>query len=113
MLPVIDYVVHDAAFQYHSLCIRQDYTSYLNPGQTTVSRADEPLYALKKLLIWAYPNRFLNAGSFTLDVFAFFRPLHIKQVFLVCTGEMIKGTGLEDLLSSTGLLVMLAYHCDV
>ena len=37
MLPVIDHVVNDAAFQCHSLCISQDYTSYLNPGQTTVS----------------------------------------------------------------------------
>ena len=73
MLLVIDHVVHDAAFQYHSLCISQDNTSYLNPGQTTVSCTDQPVYALKKLLIWAYPNHFLNASSFTLDEFAFIR----------------------------------------
>ena len=115
MLLVIDHVVHDAAFQYHSLCISQDNTSYFNPGQTTVSCTDQPLYALKKLLIWAYPSHFLKAGSFTLDEFAFVRPHHIKQVFLVCTGEIVKGTGLEDLLSSTGLSTvgLSTAMCDV
>ena len=68
-----------------------------------------------KLLILAYPYRFLKAGSFTLDVFAYFRPLHIRQVFLVCTGEMIKGTGLEDLLSFSGLSTvgLSTAMCDV
>ena len=48
-------------------------------------------------------------------MFAFFGPLHIEQVFLVCPGEMIKGTGLEDLLSSTGLSTvgLSTATCDV
>ena len=58
---------------------------------------------------------FLKAGSFTLDVFAFFRPLYTKQIFLVCTGEMIKGTGQEDLLSFYGLSTvgLSTAMCDV
>ena len=115
MLPVIDHVVHDAAFQYHVLCISQDYTAYLNPGQTTVSCGDQPLYALKKLLIWANPNRFLKPFTFTPDVFAFFGPLHIEQVSLVCTGELIRATGLEDILSTSGLSTvgLSTAMCDV
>ena len=88
-ITVKDHVVHDAAFQYHSLCISQDYTLYI-------------LILVRKRCL-GHIFTFFSAGSFTSDVFAFFRPLHIELVFLVCTGEMIKGTGLEDLLSSSSL----------
>ena len=117
MLPVIDHVVHDAAFQFQSMCICQDYTSYLNPGQTTVSCGDQPLYALKKSLSWAHPEKFLKQYPISRvpDVFAFFGALHLKQVFLICTGEVVKGTGLEDLLPSNGLKTggLSTAVCDV
>ena len=95
----------------------QDYIAYLNPGQTTVSCGDQPLYALKKSLIWAHPEKFLKPYpmSYVPDVFAFFGALHLEQVFLVCTGEVVKGTGLEDLLSSYGLKTvgLSTAVCDV
>ena len=56
--PIIDHVVHDIPFQTHVLSIARDYTSYLNSGQTTVVCSDQPLYALKKTILWDNPAKF-------------------------------------------------------
>ena len=58
-----DHAVHDISFQNHALCTAaMDYTNYLNPGQTVVC-SDQPLYALKKTIIWAYPAKFQKCDS--------------------------------------------------
>ena len=48
MIPVNEHVARTAALQYHYMSTVRNYTSYINPGQTTVLCADEPLYALQK-----------------------------------------------------------------
>ena len=107
--------------------IARDYTSYLNSGQTTVVCSDQPLYALKKTILWDNPAKFQKNDTCSItnldpetrtasplivtpyccynsDVFTLFGVMHIEQtVGMKCTGDLIMGTGLEDLLGSAGL----------
>ena len=57
-----------------------EYTQYLNPGQIAVGCSDQPLYALKKTIQWAYPDMFGDT------YFALMGGLHIEQAALVCLG---------------------------
>lgn len=110
-LPVTDHVVSDINFQYQNLNIARRYTIYVNPGQTTVACSDEPLYACKKMLLWAFPNEFKKSGmhkgarymTYTPDILPFMGPLHIEKAILQCHGNLVKGTGLDDLLAAAGL----------
>ena len=142
MLQVIDvvvlYSVHDIPFQNHALFTAMNHTNYFNPGQTKVVCSDQPLYVLKKTIIWANPSTFQKSDScyitnydpetkitsppiktpyccYTSDVFTFFGVMHIEQVSLKCTGELITVTGLEDVLGSGGLktIGLMKSLCDV
>ena len=50
-----------------------------------------------------------------MDILPFFGPLHIEQNLLRCTGELVKGTGLDDVLRSAGVLMIgiTTAFCDV
>ena len=132
------YSVHDIPFQNHALFTAINHTNYFNPGQTKVICSDQLLYALKKIINWANPSTFQKSDScyitnydpetkiasppiktpyccYTSDVFTFFGVMHIEQVSLKCTGELITGTGLEDVLGSAGLktIGLMKSLCDV
>ena len=85
-----------------------DYTKYLKPGQVTVGTSYLPLYALKRSIQMAYPEEFEG-------YFCFMGRLHIGQAALVCIGQLIKGSGLNDIgdaasLDTVGLKTAV---CDV
>lgn len=111
MLPVIDHVVHEKALQLHLMNITLDYTEYLNPGQTAVSCGDQPLYALKKQILWECPNQFkkqdIHKGimfqTYSASIFPFFGPMHLEMNVLSCHGKLVKGTGLEEIFKTSGL----------
>ena len=50
-----------------------------------------------------------------MDILPFFGPIHIEQNLLSCTGELVKGTGLDDVLRSAGVLMIgiTTAFCDV
>ena len=73
-----------------------DYPNYLNPGQVAVGVSDLPLYALKRFIQMAYPKDFE-------EYFCFLGGLHIEQALLVCTGQLIKGSGLDDIVDAASL----------
>ena len=75
MLPVNEHVAHTAALQYHYMSAVRNYTSYINPGQTTVLCADQPLYALQKSISWAYAAQFIKEDSQVMDILPFFGPI--------------------------------------
>ena len=87
----------------------QDYTAYLNPGQITVGCADQPLYALKKQIQWQCPVRFKDY------YFCFLGGLHIEHTALLCIGQLLKGTGLETIITSASLdtIGLANAVCDV
>lgn len=115
MLPVMEHVAHTAALQYHYMSTVRNYTSFVNPGQTTVLCADQPLYALQKSISWAYAAQFTKKDSQVMDILPFFGPLHIEQNLLSCTGDLVKGTGLDDVLRAAGVLMIgiTTAFCDV
>ena len=74
--------------------------NYLNPGQTSVDVCDKPVYALKKEIQWRYPDKFGNSSYFCL-----FGGLDFEQCILTIHGELIKGSGLENI-SNIGVLII-------
>ena len=67
-------------------------TEALNPGQTTVDVSDQLVYAPTKELQLRYPEIFAK-------YFAIFGQLHIEQSLLVIHGQLIEGSGLEEILT--------------
>ena len=57
----------------------------------------------------------IKEDSQVMDILPFFGPLHIEQNLLSCTGELVKGTGLDDVLRSAGVLMIgiTTAFCDV
>ena len=53
--------------------------------------------------------------SYIEDIFVFLGPLHLEKVALTCLGDLIKGTGIEDVLGAAGLssVGIKVAMCDV
>ena len=67
-----------------------DYTKYLNPAEVVVGVSDAPLFSLKRFIQMSYPEQFEG-------YFCFMGGLHIEQAALICMGQLIKGSGLDDI----------------
>ena len=72
----------------------------LNPGQIALDVCDQPIYALTKEIQWRFPDEFGCDKYFCL-----FGALHIEQSLLGIYGQMIKGTGLHEVLSTCNLSI--------
>ena len=85
-----------------------NYTKRLNPGQVAVGSSDLPLYVLKRSIQMAYLDEFEGYFCFKGD-------LHIEQPALVCIGQLIKGSDLDDVIDATSLVTvsLKAAVCDV
>ena len=101
MLPIIDEPVHTLDMQYHCMTLIAKTIEHLNPGQIAVDTADEPIFALTKELMIRFPERFGPDKYFCL-----FGSLHIEKSILVMCGQIIKGSGLDELMSSCGLSIV-------
>ena len=71
----------------------------MNPSQTPA--CDQPVYALTKTIQWMYLET-LGSGIY-LSILG---GLHVEQSALVMHGEIIKGSGLEKILSSNDLSII-------
>ena len=56
MLPLFRENANDSSTMYHSLCLTIKIIRHLNPRQTPILEADQPLYALCKKLQWKFPS---------------------------------------------------------
>ena len=81
----------------HSKYIKKT-VEFLNPGQTPVDVYDQPVYALTKEIQWRYPKEFGNTLYFSL-----FGGLHIEKILLIIHGELVKGSGLNKVLSASNI----------
>ena len=103
ILPVLEQEAHSVSLEYHLLLLFKKYSSYINPDQTVVMCADQPLYAIHKQLQWQHSNKFLKTNSTAANVFFFLGPMHIEQVMYQITGQLVTGTGFDDALKAAGL----------
>ena len=111
---MIDAVVSNKGTQYHIMKMNIDSTEFVNPGQTTVSASDQPFFAKKHQLLWEFNKSFSKSidcncafvcqcSTYSMKLFPFFGPMHIEMNILSCHGELIRGTGLEEILKTAGL----------
>ena len=107
-LPLIHYKSSSVELQFHLMRVVVDYTKYLNPGQVAVGVSDLPLYALKRSIQMAYPEEFEG-------YFCIMGGLHIEQAALVCIGQLIKDSGLDDIVDAASLdtVGLKTAVCDV
>ena len=76
-------------------------TQLFNPGQICVHESDQPVYKLSKELQWRFPDRFGHEKYFCLFV-----SLHLEKSILLLCGSLIKGSGLDKIMASCGLLIV-------
>ena len=100
-LPVIDHPSNDIDFQVKVMKMNIDFTNFINPSQVPVGCSDQPLYALKKKIMWSYPSK-----SPSNAYFAFLGGSHIEQQCFSLHGELIGGTGLEDIVKQGSLSII-------
>ena len=78
--------------QSHLMHLNMKWTAILNPNQTPVDVSDQPVFALTKELILRFPEKFS-------EYFPLFGQLHIEQCILVIHGQLVKGSGLLEILT--------------
>ena len=71
-------------------------TSFLNPTQTPVITADQPLFALAKQIQWHWPDEY---GNFVVMMDA----LHNEMAALRMVGRILKGSGWTTAIEESGL----------
>ena len=74
-------------------------TEFLNPGQTGVLGADQPLYAIAKQLQWTFPE---SLGEYKLVVLL--GALHIEDKVHQMTGKLLRDSGWTTVLSQAQVL---------
>ena len=75
--------------------------NFFNPGHTPVDVCDQPVYALTKEIQWREKYAFSSSSYFSL-----FAGLHIEESLLTTHGELVKGSGLENILSACDLSII-------
>ena len=75
------------------------WTEILNPGQTCVLGADQPLYAIIKLIQWQFPD---TLGEYKLVVIM--GALHIEDNMHLMIGKLQRDTGWATILSQAEVL---------
>ena len=101
ILPIISNEVHKIETQHHCMTITKDTINKLNPGQTPLDVSDQPVYALSKTIQWRFNNQF-GQGEY----FVMFGALHIEKSLLVIHEDIIKCSGLKQILQENELSVV-------
>ena len=81
LLPVFREHANTPAMIHHAMLLIQQRTKYLNPGQTPVMTADQPLFALPKEIQWLKPD---VLGENKLLVLMGY--LYTEMTFMTCLG---------------------------
>ena len=76
----------------------RDTVAFLNPGQTPVIGADQPLYALAEQIKWQWPEKY-GEDKFVL----MFGGLHTEMAAFSSIGNLLKGSGWTSVLTDAGV----------
>ena len=98
MMPPINRKIATLEAQYHLMTIIKATIHFLNERQIPVDVSDQPLFALSKELQIRLASVF-GPGKYV----CMFGDLHIEQSLLVLHGQIVKGSGLDDVLGSAKL----------
>ena len=98
--PPIHEPVHNLDIQYHCMNIISNKINTLNPGQIPVDTVDQLIFALTKELMIRFPDRFGPDKYFCL-----FGSLYIENSLLIICGQVIKGSGLDEIMCTCGLSI--------
>ena len=101
ILPLIPKTVHTLETQFHCMNITKSTRTFLNPFQTPIDVCDQPVYALTKQIQFRKPDLFGASQYFSL-----LGGLHIEHSLLIVHGELIKGSGLYDILSNNNFSII-------
>ena len=101
VLPIVPKPVHTLSIQCHCTEIIKQTIAFLNPGQNSVDVCDQSVFALAKEIQWKHPEKF-GSGLY----FCLFGGLHFEQCMLTINGELIKDSGLENILSNIDMSII-------
>ena len=97
LMPLLRDQAHSVATLKHAMKKIQDTVAFLNPGQTPVIAADQPLYAPLKQIQWEWPE--YGEDKFVI----MFGGLHIEMVALKSLGTLLKDSGWTSAIVEAGL----------
>lgn len=83
----------------HAMNLAVNLTIYLNSNQIPIFCADQPLYALVKLVQWNWPDLYSER-----QFVALFAPFHIEQSFLRVIGQFMDGSGWLNVIVNSGII---------
>ena len=97
LLPLLRDQAHSVATLKHAMKKIRDTVAFLNPGQTPVIAADQPLYAPLKQIQWEWPE--YGEDKFVI----MFGGLHIEMAALKSLGTLLEDSGWTSAIVEAGL----------
>lgn len=98
LLPLFRESSNSVAMIKHAMDVVKVALNHLNPGQTPVMAADQPLYTLVKIIQWNFPELY-GEGQFV----AVLGGLHIEMAALKAIGSFIKGSRWVEAITEAGI----------
>ena len=98
LMPLINKKVSTLEAQYHIMSMVKKIVQYVNHNQVPIDVSDQPVFALSKELQLRLPQMFGYDKYICM-----LGDLHIEQSLLVMHGQLIKGSGLDSIMSNTNL----------
>ena len=99
MLPLFTESPNNPAMVWHGMKVIHQETNYINPGQTPVMEADQPLFTLAKQLQWKNPQTELGEDSFLVTLGA----MHTEKMLWGVSGDWLDGSGWTTALTNSGI----------
>lgn len=97
LLPLLRDQAHSVATIKHAMGKIQEAVRFLNPGQTPVMAADQPLFALSKQIQWKWPE--YGEDKFVI----MFGGLHIEMAGLRSLGILLQDSGWTSAIAEAGV----------
>ncbi|KAL7395746.1 hypothetical protein ABVT39_022389 [Epinephelus coioides] len=99
MLPLFTESPTSHTMAWHAMKVLRQTISYLNPGQTPVMVADQPLFTLAKKLQWKFPLAELGEDSFLVTL----GPMHTEKMLWSVSGDWLDGSRWTTALTNSGI----------
>ena len=99
MLPLFTESSNSLAMVWHGMKVLRQAINNINPGQTPVMVADQPLFTLAKKLQWKYPQTEHGEDSFLVTLGA----MHTEKMLWGVSGDWLDGGGWITVLTNSGI----------